>query len=109
MDVVRFAETHGYEWNHEIRNAWQYCDYLIRAFNHEVPYDQLVRQHISGDLLEHPRQDESMGNEPVIGTAFWRVGELGHDDCVEFPAIRFDALDNQIDTFAKQLRLPRHT
>ncbi len=102
MDVVRFAETHGYEWNHEIRDAWRYRDYLIRAFNDDVPYDQLVREHIAGDLLETPRVNRLSGiNESLIGTAFWRFGELGHDDCVEFPEIRFDALDNQIDTFAK--------
>ena len=102
MDVVRFAETHGYEWNHEIRDAWRYRDYLIRAFNADVPYDQLVREHIAGDLLDNPRRNERLGiNESVIGTAFWRFGELGHDNCVEFPEIRFDALDNQIDTFAK--------
>lgn len=52
LDVVRFAETHGYEWNHEIRDAWRYRDYLIRAFNEDVPYDQLVREHIAGDSLE---------------------------------------------------------
>jgi len=102
MDVVRFAETHGYEWNHEIRDAWRYRDYLIRAFNDDVPYDQLVREHIAGDLLELPRVNEQLGsNESIIGTAFWRFGELGHDNCVEFPEIRFDALDNQIDTLGK--------
>ena len=102
MDVVRFAETHGYEWNHEIRDPWRYRDYLIRAFNSDVPYDQLVREHIAGDLLDNPRINERLGiNESIIGTAFWRFGELGHDDCVEFPEIRFDALDNQIDTFSK--------
>lgn len=102
MDVVRFAETHGYEWNHEVRDAWRYRDYLIRAFNNDVPYDQLVREHIAGDLLESPRVNERLGiNESIIGTAYWRFGELGHDDCVNFPEIRFDALDNQIDTFSK--------
>lgn len=102
MDVVRFAETHGYEWNHEIRDAWRYRDYLIRAFNNDVPYDQLVREHIAGDLLESPRMNDRLGiNESIMGTAFWRFGELGHDNCVEFPEIRFDAIDNQIDTFAK--------
>ncbi len=102
MDVVRFAETHGYEWNHEIRDAWRYRDYLIRAFNADVPYDQLVREHIAGDLLPYPRMNVDLDiNESMIGTAFWRFGELGHDDCVQFPEIRYDALDNQIDTFSK--------
>ena len=102
LDVVRFAETHGYEWNHEIRDAWQYRDYLIRAFNEDVSYDQFVREHIAGDLLETPRINDKLNiNESVIGTAFWRFGELGHDNCVKFPEIRFDALDNQIDTLTK--------
>ncbi|MEO1974074.1 MAG: DUF1549 domain-containing protein, partial [Pirellulaceae bacterium] len=61
MDVVRFAETHGYEWNHEIRDAWRYRDYLIRAFNNDVPYDQLVREHIAGDLLGRRRLNERLG------------------------------------------------
>ena len=102
MDIVRFAETHGYEWNHEIRDVWRYRDYLIRAFNSDVPYDQLVREHIAGDLIETPRINTELGiNESVIGTAFWRFSELGHDDCVVFPEIRYDALDNQIDTLTK--------
>lgn len=102
MDVVRFAETHGYEWNHEIRDAWRYRDYLIRAFNADLPYDQLVREHIAGDLLKAPRINTTLGiNESVIGTAFWRFSELGHDNCTIFPEIRFDALDNQIDTLTK--------
>ena len=102
MDVVRFSETHGYEWNHEIRDAWQYRDYLIRAFNDDLGYDQFVREHIAGDLLEFPRINDNLHiNESVIATAFWRFGELGHDNCIRFPEIRFDALDNQIDTVTK--------
>lgn len=102
MDVVRFAETYGFEWNFEIRDAWRYRDYLVRAFNANVPYDQLVREHLAGDLLVEPRINRQLGiNESVIGTAFYRFSETGHDDCVMFPAIRFDALDSQIDTLSK--------
>ena len=102
MDVVRFSETYGFEWNFEIRDAWRYRDYLIRAFNTDLPYDQLVREHLAGDLLAEPRFNAQLGiNESVIGTAFYRFSETGHDDCVVFPAIRFDALDNQIDTLSK--------
>jgi len=102
MDVVRFAETYGFEWNFEIRDAWRYRDYLIRAFNADLPYDQFVREHLAGDLLPNPRVHPQLGiNESVIGTAFYRFGETGHDDCVVFPAIRFDVVDNQIDTLSK--------
>jgi hypothetical protein len=102
MDVVRYAETHGFEWNYEVHHAWRYRDYLIRAFNEDVPYDQLVREHLAGDLLPEPRRNrQGRFNESVIGTAFYRFGEVGHDDCIEFREIGLDAVDNQIDTLSK--------
>ena len=102
MDVVRFGETHGYEWNYEALGAWRFRDYLIRAFNSDVPFDQLAREHIAGDLLENPRINSEEGiNESLIGPAFYRLSEMGHDDCVEFREIRTDVIDNQIDTLTK--------
>jgi len=102
MDVMRFAETLGNDWNYELHGAWIYRDYLIRAFNQDVPYDQLIREHLAGDLLEKPRLDAREGvNESAIGTAFYRLGEQGHDDCVRFREIRTDVVDNQIDTLGK--------
>ena len=102
MDVMRFAETFGNDWNYEIKGAWLYRDYLIRAFNQDVPYDQLIREHLAGDLLEKPRINAQEGiNESVIGTSFLRLGELGHDDCIRFRQIRTDVVDNQIDTLGK--------
>ncbi|MCC6539570.1 MAG: PSD1 domain-containing protein [Bryobacterales bacterium] len=102
MDVVRYGETRGYEWNYEIVGAWRYRDYLIRAFNADVPYNQFVREHIAGDLLEAPRLNPASGlNESVIATAFFRLGEAGHDDCIKFREISLDVVDNQIDTLGK--------
>ncbi len=102
MDVMRFAETFGNDWNYEIQGAWLYRDYLIRAFNQDVPYDQLSREHLAGDLLDKPRINAlEKINESVIGTAFFRLGELGHDDCIRFRQIRTDVVDNQIDTLGK--------
>ena len=102
MDVMRFAETFGNDWNYEIKGAWLYRDYLIRAFNQDVPYDQLIREHLAGDLLGKPRINKQEGiNESLIGTSFLRMGELGHDDCIVFRQIRTDVVDNQIDTLGK--------
>lgn len=102
MDVVRFTETHGNEWNYEVHHAWRYRDYLIRAFNADVPFDQFVREHIAGDLLPRPRRNEAtQSNESVIGTAFYRFGEVNHDDCISLREIGYDLLDNQIDTLSK--------
>ena len=102
MDVVRFAETYGHEWNWEVRGAWRYRDYLIRCWNQDLPYDQFVREQIAGDLLEAPRFNAvDKVNESLIGTAFYRFGEVGHDDCLEFREISLDVIDNQIDTLSK--------
>ncbi|HMF29334.1 MAG TPA: DUF1549 domain-containing protein, partial [Candidatus Cybelea sp.] len=106
MDVVRFTETHGNEWNYDVHHAWRYRDYLIRAFNDDVPYDQLVREHIAGDLIS-PRyslpgaKGRGRFNESIIGTTFYRFGEVNHDDCIGLPSIGYDLVDNQIDTLSK--------
>ena len=102
LDVVRFTETHGNEWNYDVAYAWRYRDYVIRALNADVPYDQFVREHIAGDLLDQPRSNATGGfNESAIGTAFYRFGEVNHDSCVQFAAIGYDIVDNQLDTLTK--------
>lgn len=74
MDWIRYAESHGSEGDPRIDNAWHYRDYLIRALNQDVPFDQLVREHMAGDLLVSPRINLDQGiNESIIGTAHWRM------------------------------------
>lgn len=51
LDVVRYADTHGFEVNTERPNAWPYRDYVISAFNEDLPYNQFVREQIIGDRL----------------------------------------------------------
>jgi hypothetical protein len=51
LDVVRFAETHGFEMNQPRPNAWPYRDYVIAAFNEDKPYNQFVLEQIAGDVL----------------------------------------------------------
>ncbi len=51
LDVVRFAESHGYEMNTLRPTAWPYRDYVIRAFNHDLPYARFVREQLAGDSL----------------------------------------------------------
>lgn len=102
LDVVRFTETHGNEWNYDAAYAWRYRDYVIRAFNGDVPFDQFACEHIAGDLLQRPRWNkEGRFNESAIGTAFYRFGEVNHDSCVDFGVIGYDIVDNQIDTLTK--------
>ncbi|MDG2224200.1 MAG: DUF1553 domain-containing protein [Rubripirellula sp.] len=101
MDWIRYAESHGSEGDPRIDNAWRYRDYLIRAWNGDVPYDQLVREHVAGDLLESPRINQEMGiNESVIGTAHWRMVFHGFapTDVLD-EKVRF--VDDQINAFSK--------
>lgn len=58
LDVVRFAESDGFEKNSARANAWPYRDYVIRALNEDRPYDQFVRDQLAGDATG---QDEATG------------------------------------------------
>jgi len=101
LDLVRFAETAGHEFDFEIRHAWPYRDYLIRAFNSDLPYDQFTREHIAGDLLPNPRRNLANGmNESVIGTAFFWFAQGKHSP-VDIRAEECDTIDNQIDVLTK--------
>lgn len=51
LDVVRFAESNGYETNGSRKNAWPYRDWVIRAFNSDTPYDRFIAEQIAGDVL----------------------------------------------------------
>jgi hypothetical protein len=101
MDLVRYAETHGSEGDPEIREAWRYRDYLIRAFNADVPADQLIREHIAGDLLPNPRLNLAEGiNESLIGLAHLRLHEHGFQP-VDTLEEQTRVLENQIDVLGK--------
>ncbi len=101
LDLVRYGETRGHEFDYEIPNAFQYRDYVIRAFNEDVPYDQFVREHIAGDLLPKPRMSpDGVRNESIVGTGFWFLGEAIHSP-VDIRQDEMDRVDNQIDVFGK--------
>ncbi len=51
LDVVRYADTGGYETDIYFRNAWRYRDYVIRSLNEDKPYDRFVQEQIAGDEL----------------------------------------------------------
>jgi len=101
LDLMRYAETRGHEFDAIIPNAYQYRDYAIRALNADVPYDQLVREHVAGDLFENPRLHPKEGfNESVLGTGFWFLGEEVHSP-VDIRQDQADRFDNRIDVLTK--------
>lgn len=86
LDVVRFAESNGFEMNQHRPNAWPFRDYVIRSFNEDKPYDQFVREQLAGDQLGIDEAtgflvggpwDQVKSPDPVL-TAQQRADEL-HD------------------------------
>jgi hypothetical protein len=86
LDVVRFAESHGFEMNQPRASAWPYRDYVIRAFNADKPYDRFVIEQLAGDVLGADEAtgfltggawDQVKSPDPVL-TANQRADEL-HD------------------------------
>ena len=54
LDIVHYADTHGFERDQLRPNAWRYRDYVIESFNSDKPYDLFLREQIAGDLLPKP-------------------------------------------------------
>ena len=87
LDVVRYADTHGFEVNTERPNAWPYRDYVIESFNSDTPYDQFIREQLVGDALG---KDAATGF--LITASVLLPGQIGADD-VSKRLVRQDAID----------------
>ncbi|MCC7156637.1 MAG: DUF1553 domain-containing protein [Bryobacterales bacterium] len=70
LDLVRFAETDGFEYDTQRHDAWRYRDYVIRSFETDKPYDQFVREQLAGDELD-PNNEEYR-----VAAGFQRLGAL---------------------------------
>lgn len=100
MDLIRYSDTHGSEHDPLIPHAWRYRDYLVRAFNNNLPYDHFVREHLAGDLLP-PRWNPTLGiNESPIGTGWFRFVEF-YPTPIDVKNEEIVVVDAQIDAFSK--------
>lgn len=101
MDLMRYAETCGHEFDFPIPGAYQYRDYLIRTLNADLPYDAFIREHVAGDLLPTPRLNPTNQiNESLIATGFWFLGEATHAP-VDVKGDEAGRIDNQIDVLSR--------
>ncbi len=82
LDVVRYADTHGFEVNTERPNAWPYRDYVIQALNADLPYDQFIRHQIAGDVSS-PISQAPLHSEAATGflvtASVLLPGQIGKD------------------------------
>lgn len=91
LDVVRFAQSSGYERDGEKPFAWRYRDYVVRAFNADVPYDRFVREHLAGDL------QQPFSPDAVIATGYARLG-VWDDEPDDKQLAVFEELDDVLST-----------
>ncbi len=91
LDLVRYAETNGYERDGPKENAWRYRDYVIAAFNAGKPYDRFVCEQLAGDEL--PDRD----SDSLIATGYYRLG-LWDDEPVDPVQAYYDSLDDVVST-----------
>lgn len=101
LDVMGFAETNGLDNDHEKPNAFQYRDYVIEAFNDDVPYDVFIREHFAGDLMPEPRasRDGATWRSPQA-TAFAWMGEMLNVPVDERATLARE-METQIDVISK--------
>ena len=103
MDVVRFSETKGHVTDQEKPFAWKYRDYVIDAFNNDVPFDRMVVEHLAGDHLVGSQirtGANGLENEGVIATGFLFMHEM-HFMAVDPVKQRWDEVNAQIDVVGK--------
>ncbi|MDP6443173.1 MAG: DUF1549 domain-containing protein [Pirellulaceae bacterium] len=98
LDVARYGDSNGGDENHAYPNAWRYRDYVVAAFNEDLPFNEFVREQIAGDLLNST--NDSRAGERVTATGFLALGTkiLAERDKVK---MRADLVDEQIDTLGK--------
>jgi len=103
LDVVHYADTHGYEWDTPAKNAWRYRDYVVRAFNADLSIRRFLLEQMAGDLIE-PRVNTVTGiNEAILATMAFRLGERRHGDNAAAEGVTQEAMANVIDTLGKGL------
>jgi hypothetical protein len=92
LDVVRYADSSGFEYDLNIDNAWRYRDYVIKAFNEDKPYNRFVVEQIAGDELDQPDFDS------LTATTYYRIGPRVRFREKNYPSYRYDYMDDMIRT-----------
>jgi mono/diheme cytochrome c family protein len=91
LDLVRYAESNGYERDGPKPNAWRFRDYVIKSFNEDKPYDRFLKEQIAGDELWPSDTDA------IIATGFYRLGTWD-DEPADPKLALFDGYDDLVAT-----------
>ncbi|MGL4419264.1 MAG: DUF1549 domain-containing protein, partial [Gemmataceae bacterium] len=98
MDVVRYADTTGYEYDYAVPGAWRYRDYLIRAFQADLPFDQFLTEHVAGDRVPPRVVDGRAENQ--LATVWWNLGPAANSP-VDLAMDEAERMDDRLDVLSK--------
>ena len=98
LDVARFSESTGGGRSLMLPDAWRFRDYVIQSFNSDKPFDQLVREHISGDLLQSG--SDAQHDEQLVGVGYLMLGAINYEE-QDKDQLRMDVVDEQIDSMGR--------
>lgn len=94
MDVARYSDSYGYQ-DDNIRTQWPWRDWVIHAFNNNIPYDKFITWQIAGDMLPNA------GNEQILATGFFRNHKYTEEGGVIPEEYRIEYLLDKTKTFGK--------
>jgi hypothetical protein len=97
LDLVRYAETNGFERDSDKPFMWRYRDYVIQSFNEDKPYDQFVREQLAGDELQ------TVTKESLIATGYYRLMPWDDEPGALALQARFDVLDDIVSTTSQAM------
>ena len=98
LDVVRFTDSLDSRVtgsDGDISESYRYRDWVVNAFNEDMPYNQFVREQIAGDLLQ-PREPDQIDTNGIIATGMYAIGNWGNGDA-DKDKILTDIADDQVD------------
>ena len=99
LDVARYADSTGNDEDHRYPYAWRYRDYVVQAFNDDLPYDEFITEQLAGDLL-HPGAPVEKRRRGIVATGFLALGPkaLAQQDKQR---MLYDVWDEQLDVVSK--------
>jgi len=98
LDVARYADSNGLDENVAHGNAWRYRDYVVGAFNTDMPFNRFIREQVAGDLLEGGGQAEK--HRMLVATGFLAIGPKVLAE-VDKKKLEMDIIDEQVETTGK--------
>ncbi|MBL9174034.1 MAG: PSD1 domain-containing protein [Verrucomicrobiales bacterium] len=96
LDAARYADSDGFE-KDKARFIWAYRDWVVQAFNRDLPYDQFIIEQLAGDLLENSTQDQR------VATGFLRNSMLNEEGGADPEQFRMDAMFDRMDAVGKSI------